>query len=99
RASRGDRPPRECPRNKLRPAPENGPMAPSKPRIARLPCRDLDSVHGRFLWSPAMGLRGIISVWVGVAIAWHSSHARADAAEVEALIAKGNELRRAGTAG
>ena len=46
-----------------------------------------------------MGLRGIISVWVGVAIAWHSSHARADAAEVEALIAKGNELRRAGTPG
>lgn len=46
-----------------------------------------------------MGLRGIVSVWTGVAIIWHSTTARADAAEVEALIAKGNELRRAGTPG
>jgi hypothetical protein len=46
-----------------------------------------------------MALRGIVSVCTGVAILSHAAHARADAAEVEALIAKGNELRRAGTPG
>jgi hypothetical protein len=43
--------------------------------------------------------RVILSVWTGVAIIWHAAPVRADAAEVEALIAKGNELRRAGTPG
>jgi hypothetical protein len=38
-------------------------------------------------------------VWLGIAIIFQSAQARADAAEVEALIAKGNELRRAGTPG
>jgi len=65
---------------------------------AATPC-DLDSVRGRFLWWRAMALRGIVSVCTGVAIVWHATQARADAAEVEALIAKGNELRRAGTPG
>src|SRR5262245_56736154 len=46
-----------------------------------------------------MALRGIVSVCTGIAIIWQSAPARADAAEVEALIAKGNELRRAGTPG
>jgi hypothetical protein len=46
-----------------------------------------------------MALRGIVSVCTGVAIVWHATQARADAAEVEALISKGNELRRAGTPG
>src|SRR5215470_12235523 len=46
-----------------------------------------------------MALRGIVSFLVSVAIVWQSANARADAAEVEALIAKGNELRRAGTPG
>ena len=46
-----------------------------------------------------MALRGIVSVCTGVAIIWYAALARADAAEVEALIAKGNELRRAGTPG
>ena len=46
-----------------------------------------------------MLLRVIVSVWAGVAIIWHSAPVRADAAEVEALISKGNELRRAGTPG
>jgi len=72
--------------------PKMGPMAPARP------C-DLDSVQGRFLWWRAMALRGIVSVCIGVAIIWHAAQARADAAEVEALIAKGNELRRAGTPG
>ena len=40
-----------------------------------------------------------MSVCIGVAIIWYAAPARADAAEVEALIAKGNELRRAGTPG
>src|SRR5436190_7767912 len=47
----------------------------------------------------AMVLRVIASVLAGIAIIWHAAPARADAAEVEALIAKGNELRRAGTPG
>src|SRR3954462_15795246 len=46
-----------------------------------------------------MTLRGILSVCIGLAIVWQSAQARADAAEVEALISKGNELRRAGTPG
>lgn len=46
-----------------------------------------------------MVLRGLVAVWIGVAIVSQSTAARADAAEVEALIAKGNELRRAGTPG
>ena len=46
-----------------------------------------------------MVLRLIVSVWIGIAIIWYAAPARADAAEVEALIAKGNELRRAGTPG
>ena len=46
-----------------------------------------------------MVLRRIVSVWAGVAIIWHTAPARAEAAAVEALIAKGNELRRAGTPG
>jgi hypothetical protein len=46
-----------------------------------------------------MVLRLIVSVWIGIAIVWYAAPARADAAEVEALIAKGNELRRAGTPG
>ena len=40
-----------------------------------------------------------MAVWIAVAIVSESAPARADAAEVEALIAKGNELRRAGTPG
>jgi len=36
---------------------------------------------------------------IGIAIVSQSGAARADAAEVEALIAKGNQLRRAGTPG
>src|SRR5881394_2150669 len=46
-----------------------------------------------------MILRGFVAAWVGVAIVSQAAPARADAAEVEALIAKGNELRRAGTPG
>src|SRR6185369_14802272 len=41
----------------------------------------------------------LVMVWLGIAIICQSAQARADAAEVEALIAKGNELRRAGTPG
>jgi len=40
-----------------------------------------------------------VSISIAVAIISLSTGARADAAEVEALIAKGNELRRAGTPG
>jgi hypothetical protein len=46
-----------------------------------------------------MLLRVIVSVWAGVAIISQAAPVRADAAEVEALIAKGNKLRRAGTPG
>ena len=46
-----------------------------------------------------MVLRALVAVWIAVAIVSESAPARADAAEVEALIAKGNELRRAGTPG
>jgi len=46
-----------------------------------------------------MVLRGLLVAWIGVAIVLQSGAARADAAEIEALIAKGNELRRAGTPG
>src|SRR6476646_8300950 len=48
-----------------------------------------------------MMLRGLVAAWVGFAIvSLQSAEVRAaDAAEVEALIAKGNELRRAGTPG
>ena len=46
-----------------------------------------------------MVLRGLVAVWICVAVVSQSAPARADAAEVEALIAKGNELRRAGTPG
>jgi len=48
---------------------------------------------------PRMVLRGFVATWIAAAIVAASSSARADAAEVEALIAKGNELRRAGTPG
>jgi hypothetical protein len=48
---------------------------------------------------PRMVLRGFVAVMVLVAIVWNATPARADAAEVEALIAKGNELRRAGKPG
>src|SRR3954464_15892124 len=43
--------------------------------------------------------RGVVGVLTSVAIIWPSAQARGDAAAVEALIAKGNELRRAGTPG
>src|SRR4051812_379815 len=46
-----------------------------------------------------MVLRGLVVVSLAVAITSESRPALADAAEVEALIAKGNELRRAGTPG
>lgn len=46
-----------------------------------------------------MVLRSLVVVWICVAVVCNSAPARADAAEVEALIAKGNELRRAGTPG
>jgi hypothetical protein len=46
-----------------------------------------------------MVVRGLVVVLLAVAIGSKSRPARADAAEVEALIAKGNELRRAGTPG
>jgi len=46
-----------------------------------------------------MMLRGFAAAWICVAIVSQPAAARADAAEVEALIAKGNELRRAGTPG
>lgn len=46
-----------------------------------------------------MVLRGLVVLSLAVAITSESRPARADAAEVEALIAKGNELRRAGTPG
>jgi PEGA domain len=61
-------------------------------------CLELDSARGRFL-SSRMLLRGFTPLWIGIAIIAQSTVARADAAEVEALIAKGNELRRAGTPG
>src|SRR6188474_3386726 len=48
---------------------------------------------------PRMVLRGFVATWIAAAIVAASTAARADAAEVEALIAKGNELRRAGTPG
>src|SRR3954453_12802235 len=44
-----------------------------------------------------MVMRGLVVVFLAIAISSESRPARADAAEVEALIAKGNELRRAGT--
>jgi hypothetical protein len=44
-------------------------------------------------------LRGRVAVLIGLVLVVQSSIAQADAAEVEALIAKGNELRRAGTPG
>lgn len=49
----------------------------------------------------AMALRVSLAVCIGlgVAVIAAQAHAQADAAEVEALIAKGNELRRAGTPG
>ena len=49
----------------------------------------------------AMALRVSLAVCIGlgVAVIAASAQAQADAAEVEALIAKGNELRRAGTPG
>src|SRR3954449_10190743 len=43
--------------------------------------------------------RALVAVWMAVMLVSESAPARADAAEVEALIAKGNELRRAGTPG
>ena len=46
-----------------------------------------------------MVLRAFVTVWIGIAVAAHALPARADAAEVEALIAKGNDLRRAGRPG
>src|SRR4051794_32061056 len=46
-----------------------------------------------------MVMRGLVVVFLAIAISSESRPARADAAEVEALIAKGNELRRAGTPG
>src|SRR3954463_10100372 len=46
-----------------------------------------------------MVLRGLVVVSLAAAISSESRPACADAAEVEALIAKGNELRRAGTPG
>jgi hypothetical protein len=48
---------------------------------------------------PRMVLRGIVAVLIVLAIVWQATPAHADAAEVEALIAKGNELRRAGKPG
>src|SRR6476469_8881418 len=42
-----------------------------------------------------MVLRGLVAVSIAVVIASRGAPAQADAAEVEALIAKGNELRRA----
>lgn len=42
-----------------------------------------------------MALRGLMAALLFIAIAFGSTPAQADAAEVEALIAKGNELRRA----
>ena len=41
----------------------------------------------------------VVCICVGQAVLATAAHAQADAAEVEALIAKGNELRRAGTPG
>src|SRR6266536_3140083 len=47
-----------------------------------------------------MVLRGlVVAASIAVGIVSQAAPARADAAEVEALIAKGNELRRAGTPG
>jgi len=46
-----------------------------------------------------MWLRGFVVSCLALGIVAESAPARADAAEVEALIAKGNELRRAGTPG
>src|SRR5689334_14763809 len=46
-----------------------------------------------------MSLRGSLAVCIAGVIVAQPALARADAAEVEALIAKGNELRRAGTPG
>src|SRR5215471_14460598 len=46
-----------------------------------------------------MVLRGLVAASIALVIVSQSAAARADAAEVEALIAKGNELRRAGTPG
>src|SRR3954452_16278532 len=43
--------------------------------------------------------RAPVAVWMVFAIVSKSAPARAEAAEVEALISKGNELRRAGTPG
>jgi hypothetical protein len=48
---------------------------------------------------PRMVLRGLAVIWTVVLMLAHAAPARADAAEVEALISKGNELRRAGTPG
>jgi hypothetical protein len=47
-----------------------------------------------------MALRGLVAALISLAIVAHSAGARAaDGAEIEALIAKGNDLRRAGTPG
>src|SRR3954465_6165956 len=43
--------------------------------------------------------RALVAVWMAVAMVSESAPAHAGGAEVEALIAKGNELRRAGTPG
>src|SRR5436189_2875503 len=43
--------------------------------------------------------RALVAVWIAVVVVSESAPAHAEAAEVEALIAKGNELRRAGTPG
>src|SRR5262245_56466396 len=46
-----------------------------------------------------MVLRRLVAALICMVFLWQPALARADAAEVEALIAKGNELRRAGTPG
>ena len=65
-----------------------------EPMAAAKPC-DLDSVRGRFLWWRAMALRGIVSVCTGVAIVWHATQARADAADVEALTVRAPRIATA----
>src|SRR3954468_11402142 len=43
--------------------------------------------------------RALVALWIAIMVVSESAPAHAEAAEVEALIAKGNELRRAGTPG
>src|SRR5262249_51456584 len=86
-------------RNDRGPMSEDKGMASNASQAAVHSCRDLDRIREPFLSSSSMVLRRLTVAWIWVAVISQSAVARADAADIEALIAKGNELRRAGTPG